>query len=136
MNTHEATGLNLRQLINILRRRWRLTIISVGIAVGLAGTIWLFFAPRYTATAQIIVDPPRGSSGAGSPAMLGCLMMPPFRPMSLRSSPKAISSVCLTALSQTVDLSRKRSEAYLVSKNFLSTRLRPESTRSRTLARE
>ena len=73
MNTHEATGLNLRQLINILRRRWRLTIISVGIAVGLAGTIWLFFAPRYTATAQIIVDPPRGSSGAGEPGNVGVL---------------------------------------------------------------
>ena len=73
MNTREATGLNLRQLINILLRRRNLIIISVGVAIGLAGIIWLLFAPRYTATAQIIVDPPRGSSGAGEPGNLGVL---------------------------------------------------------------
>jgi polysaccharide biosynthesis transport protein len=73
MNTREATALNLRQLINILLRRWKLIFISVGVAVGLAGIIWLLFAPRYTATAQIIVDPPRGSSGAGEPGNLGVL---------------------------------------------------------------
>ena len=73
MNTQETTGPNLRQLINLLRRRWRLIIISVGVAVGLAATVWLLFAPRYTATAQIIVDPPRGSSGAGEPGNVGVL---------------------------------------------------------------
>ena len=57
-NTQQATGLHLRQLINLLRRRWKLIIIAVGIAIGLAGAIGLVFPPRYTATAQIIVDPP------------------------------------------------------------------------------
>jgi succinoglycan biosynthesis transport protein ExoP len=73
MNTRQATGLHLRQLINLLRRRWKLIIAAVGVAVGLAGTIWLSFPPRYTATAQFIVDPPRGSSGAGEPSIAGVL---------------------------------------------------------------
>ena len=30
-NTQQATGLHLRQLINLLRRRWKLIIIAVGI---------------------------------------------------------------------------------------------------------
>jgi polysaccharide biosynthesis transport protein len=68
MNTRQATGLHVRQLINLLRRRWKLIIMAVGVAVGLAGTIWFFFPPRYTATAQVIVDPPRGISGAGEPS--------------------------------------------------------------------
>src|SRR6266576_2754383 len=72
-NTQQATGLHLRQLINLLRRRWKLIITAVGVAVGLAGTIWLSFPPRYTATAQFIVDPPRGSSGAGEPSVAGVL---------------------------------------------------------------
>jgi succinoglycan biosynthesis transport protein ExoP len=72
-NTRQATGLHLRQLINLLRRRWKLIIVAVGVAVGLAGTIWLTFPPRYTATAQFIVDPPRGSSGAGEPSIAGLL---------------------------------------------------------------
>ena len=72
-NTQQATGLHLRQLINLLRRRWKLIIIAVGIAIGLAGAIGLVFPPRYTATAQIIVDPPRVSSGAGEPSVAGVL---------------------------------------------------------------
>ena len=73
MNTRQATGLHVRQLINLLRRRWKLIIMAVGVAVGLAGTIWFFFPPRYTATAQVIVDPPRGISGAGEPSTPGVL---------------------------------------------------------------
>ena len=73
MNTQQATGLHLRQLINLLRRRWKLIIMAAGVAVGLAGTIGLVFPPRYTATAQVIVDPPRGSSGAGEPSTAGVL---------------------------------------------------------------
>jgi polysaccharide biosynthesis transport protein len=68
MNTRPATGLHARQFINLLRRRRKLIIIAVGVAAGLAGTIGLVFPPRYTATAQVIVDPPRGSSGAGEPS--------------------------------------------------------------------
>lgn len=73
MNTQQATGLHLRHLINLLRRRWKLITIAVGVAVGLAGTIELVFPPRYTPTTQVIVDPPRGSSGAGEPSMAGVL---------------------------------------------------------------
>ena len=73
MNTRQTTELHLRQLINLLRRRWKLIVTAVGVAVGLAGTIWLSFPPRYTATAQFIVDPPRGSSGAGEPSIAGVL---------------------------------------------------------------
>ena len=68
MNTRQATGLQLRQLINLLRRRWKLIIVAAGVAVGLAGSIGLVLPPRYTATAQVIVDPPRSSSGAGEPS--------------------------------------------------------------------
>src|SRR5690349_22068090 len=73
MNTQEATGLHPRQLINLLLRRCKLVAISVGVAIGLGGIVWLLFAPRYTAIAQIIVDPPRGSSGAGEPGNIGVL---------------------------------------------------------------
>jgi polysaccharide biosynthesis transport protein len=73
MNTQQSTGLHLRQFINLLRRRWKLIIAAVGVAIGLAGTIGLVFPPRYTATAQVIVDPPRGSSGAAEPSIAGVL---------------------------------------------------------------
>lgn len=73
MNTRQATGLHLRQFINLLRRRWKLIIVAAGVAVGLAGSIGLVLPPRYTATAQVIVDPPRSSSGAGEPSAAGVL---------------------------------------------------------------
>ena len=68
MNTQHATGLHLRQLFNLLRRRWKLITAAGVIAVGLAGTIGLVLPPRYTAIAQVIVDPPRGSSARGQPS--------------------------------------------------------------------
>ena len=74
MNTGQATGLHMRQLINLLRRRWKLIGVAAGVAVGLVGIIALVFPPRYTGTAQVIVDPPRGSSsGAGDPSAAGVL---------------------------------------------------------------
>jgi polysaccharide biosynthesis transport protein len=73
MNTQQPTGLHLRQFINLLRRRWKLIITAVAVAVGLAGIIALVFPPRYTATAQVIVDPPRGSSGGAEPSIAGVL---------------------------------------------------------------
>jgi uncharacterized protein involved in exopolysaccharide biosynthesis/Mrp family chromosome partitioning ATPase len=39
------------------------------IAVALAVTFGLVIPPRYTATAEVIVDPPRGTGGAGQPNM-------------------------------------------------------------------
>ena len=48
MNTQQATGLHLRQLINLLRRRWKLIIVAAGVAVGLVGIIALVLpAPVY-----------------------------------------------------------------------------------------
>jgi polysaccharide biosynthesis transport protein len=73
MNTQQPTGLHLRQLINVLRRRWKLIVAAVGVAAGLAGIIGLVFPPRYTAIAQAIVDPPRGSSGVAEPSIAGVL---------------------------------------------------------------
>jgi uncharacterized protein involved in exopolysaccharide biosynthesis/Mrp family chromosome partitioning ATPase len=73
MNTRQATGLQLRQLINLFRRRWKLIVVAAGVAVGLAGSIGLVLPPRYTAIAQVIVDPPRSSSGAGEPSAAGVL---------------------------------------------------------------
>jgi len=73
MNTRQATGLQLHQLINLFRRRWKLIVVTAGVAVGLAGSIGLVLPPRYTATAQVIVDPPRSSSGAGEPSAAGVL---------------------------------------------------------------
>jgi polysaccharide biosynthesis transport protein len=73
MNTQQAMGPHLRQLINLFRRRWKLIIMAVGVAVGLVGIIGLVFPPRYTATAQVIVDPPRGTGTAGEPNTAGVL---------------------------------------------------------------
>jgi succinoglycan biosynthesis transport protein ExoP len=73
MNTQQATELHLRQLFNLLRRRWKLITAAGLIALGLALTIGLIIPPRYTATAQVIVDPPRGSSSAGQSSAVGVL---------------------------------------------------------------
>lgn len=73
MNTQQATELNLRQLINLLRRRWKLITAAGVIAAGLAGTIGLVIPPRYTATAQVIIDPPRGGSTVRQPSTAGVL---------------------------------------------------------------
>jgi succinoglycan biosynthesis transport protein ExoP len=73
MNTQQATGLHLRQLINVLRRRWKLIAAAGAVAVGLVGTIGLVLPPRYTATAQVIIDPPRGSSARGQRSTAGVL---------------------------------------------------------------
>jgi len=74
MNTRQAAPLHMRQLINLLRRRWKLIVVAAGVAVGLVGIIALVLPPRYTGTAQVIVDPPRGSSsGAGDLSVAGVL---------------------------------------------------------------
>ena len=46
--------------------------MGAGLALGLVGTIWLVVPPRYTATAEVLVDPPRGS-GVGEPSIAGVL---------------------------------------------------------------
>ena len=73
MNTQQTTGNHVRQLINLLRRRWKLIITAIGVAIGLAAAVGFVFPPRYTAIAQIIVDPPRGSSGVAEPSIAGVL---------------------------------------------------------------
>ncbi len=73
INARQAMGLHLRELVNLLRRRWKLIIAIAGIAVGLAGFLRLGFPPRYTAIAAVIVDPPKASSGAGDASMVGVL---------------------------------------------------------------
>lgn len=73
MSTQQATQPNLRQLINLLRRRWKLITAAGVIAAGLAGTIGLVIPPQYTATAQLIVDPPRESGARGLSKAAGVL---------------------------------------------------------------
>ena len=46
--------------------------MGAGLALGLVGTIWLVVPPRYTAAAEVLVDPPRGS-GVGEPSIAGVL---------------------------------------------------------------
>lgn len=46
--------------------------MAAGLAFGLVGIIWLVLPPRYTAIAEVIVDPPRGSS-AREPSIAGVL---------------------------------------------------------------
>ena len=73
MNTQQTAGIHLRQLINLLLRRWKLITVAVRVAAGLAGTIALVFPPRYTASAPTIVDPPKGSNGGADPSIAGVL---------------------------------------------------------------
>jgi uncharacterized protein involved in exopolysaccharide biosynthesis len=61
MNAQQATELNFRHIANILHRRWKM-ILKVGLIVAaVVGSIGLFIPPRYTAKAQIVVDPQRGN---------------------------------------------------------------------------
>jgi polysaccharide biosynthesis transport protein len=69
INTRQTTGLHVHQLINLFRRRWKLIIVVVIVAAGLPVAIGLVFPPRYTATAAVIVDPPRGSNGGAEPSI-------------------------------------------------------------------
>jgi uncharacterized protein involved in exopolysaccharide biosynthesis/Mrp family chromosome partitioning ATPase len=73
INQEQATGIHLSQLVNLLRRRWRMILVTVIIAAGLAGTIGLVFPARYTAIAESIVDPPKGSNGGTDPSIAGVL---------------------------------------------------------------
>ena len=73
IDAREATELHLRELLNLLRRRWRLIVTAACTAIVLAGAVGLGFPPRYTAIASVIVDPPKASSGAGDPSVVGVL---------------------------------------------------------------
>jgi len=73
MNTRRSTGVPLREFINILRRRRRLIVVAVVVASALVGTVALVFPPRYTATAGVIVDPPRGTNGGSELSVVGVL---------------------------------------------------------------
>ena len=73
MNTRRSTGVPLREFINILRRRRRLIVVAVVVASALVGTVALVFPPRYTATAGVIVDPPRGTNGGSELSVVGVI---------------------------------------------------------------
>jgi succinoglycan biosynthesis transport protein ExoP len=68
METGQAP--QLRQLANIFRRRWKLLAASAIACAALAATIGIIIGPRFTAKAQIIVDPRKGGS-AGEQAAAG-----------------------------------------------------------------
>ena len=73
MSTQQATDLHLRQLTNLLRRRWKLIMAAGLIGTTLAGVIGLIIPPRYTAKAQIVIDPQRLSNTGGQPGAAGVL---------------------------------------------------------------
>lgn len=60
-----ASDLHFRELINLLRRRSRLILAIALCGAMLAFSAGLLIPPKYTATAQIAIDPP--SSGAQAP---------------------------------------------------------------------
>jgi polysaccharide biosynthesis transport protein len=49
------------QLIGVLRRRRKLILTIAAVGTVLAGVTGLLIAPKYTATAQIVVEPPAGA---------------------------------------------------------------------------
>lgn len=49
--------MSLRELFAILRRRWRLIVLSMGIVMGLAFLYLVQATPRYSATTLLLVDP-------------------------------------------------------------------------------
>lgn len=58
MTMNRAPELHFRQVVNVLRRRWRSIACASIIGVSLAGAIGYMIPPRYTAKAQIVIDPP------------------------------------------------------------------------------
>ena len=70
MSTQQATELHFRQLLNVLHRRWKVILTTGFIVAALVGTIGLIVPPRYTAKAQIVIDPQRGN---GQPVAAGVL---------------------------------------------------------------
>jgi uncharacterized protein involved in exopolysaccharide biosynthesis/Mrp family chromosome partitioning ATPase len=60
IDEHTDHDPHFTQLAGILRRRRRLIITIAVLGAMLAGTIGLLIAPKYTATAQIVVEPEQG----------------------------------------------------------------------------
>lgn len=73
INLHQNAGLHLRQLLNLLNRRRKVIIVAVMVAASLVGAVAWIFPPRYTAIAEVIVDPPRGGNGNGDTSAAGVL---------------------------------------------------------------
>ena len=69
----QATELHLRQLTNLLRRRWKLIMVSGLIGVTVACVAGWIIPPRYTAKAQIVIDPPKPDKAVGQPSTAGLL---------------------------------------------------------------
>lgn len=61
----QTSGVELREVISILRRNWLWIVNSLLVALVLAMTSIVLTRPTYTATAQIAISPPRTSTAAG-----------------------------------------------------------------------
>ncbi|WP_295557536.1 tyrosine-protein kinase domain-containing protein [uncultured Hyphomicrobium sp.] len=61
----QPSGVELREVIGILRRNWLWIVNSIVIALLLAATSIVLTRPTYTATAQIALSPPRTTTAAG-----------------------------------------------------------------------
>lgn len=53
----ETTSLDLRAMLQLLRRRWLLIVVTVMVTLGAAGATLFALKPIYTATALVLVDP-------------------------------------------------------------------------------
>jgi polysaccharide biosynthesis transport protein len=73
MSTEQVTELHLRQLTNVLRRRWKLIMAAALSAAALAGVIGLVVPPRYTGKAQVVIDPQRWGNVGGQASTAGML---------------------------------------------------------------
>ena len=67
-----ASELHVHQIFGILRRRWRLVVAMAILGAMLAGVATVMVPPKFTARAQIVVEPGRtASSGRGATRVAG-----------------------------------------------------------------
>lgn len=72
MSSANQIGLNLRQLINVFRRRRRMLVGTALASAAALVAISLAIGPRYTAKAQMVVDPER--AGGDGPAVMTAML--------------------------------------------------------------
>ena len=64
----DGTFLDLRDYARVVKRRWKLIVACVAVAIALSVVWTISQTPIYTATAQILVKPPLGSVTLGGAA--------------------------------------------------------------------
>jgi succinoglycan biosynthesis transport protein ExoP len=62
---NDGSFLDLHEYLQVVKRRWKLVFVITAIAVGLAAAWTVTQTPVYTATADVLVEPPAGVLSAG-----------------------------------------------------------------------